>query len=117
MIATHVCRHNLQSGIKSRRSTSQLKARSSEATLGNCVILLLAVEAISDHCLLISISRATHKVKTTVSRGWAETRLGVKVTLPPDPPTTTLMMFPVKDAGVGAGEFGYEEYVVVQIDS
>ena len=34
----------------------------------------------------------------------------------PPPPTVTMWTLPSKEAGVGAGELGYEPYTVVQVD-
>ena len=55
---------------------------------------------------------ATYNWNEIVSRGEAETCGGSKVV--PFAPTFTVMTLPCRDAGVGAGEPGYEEYVVVQ---
>ena len=57
----------------------------------------------------------TYNSNEMMSLGEAETFEGENVSSPLAPPTTTLITFGTAEDGVGSGEPGYDEYVVVQV--
>lgn len=60
----------------------------------------------------------THKRKLMMSRGGISVRKGgLNIKDPLALPTSTVWTLPVREAGVGAGEPGYDAYVVTHEDA